>query len=397
MQEKMLHRTQLGMLRTAVLLLMGFGLNSCIESFVPETETFEDALVIEATITDEVKQQQVILSRAFPLEELVPTPETNANVTIVDDLDNEYVFQEMNPGVYGSAIDFGIESGRRYQLLVRTNDGRAYESDAVLGLDPTPMNDLTVTRTTIDETEGLEITVNYDNSQLSKHFRYKYEETYKIIAPSWSGQTLRLLGGELVPWPIYGSVGRTCYNTDLSNDIILNRPQESNSGNLQRFPIRFIDRSNFIISHRYSILVKQLVISQESYSYLQTLGESTAEDDLFSPSQPGFFRGNVRSTSNSNEKVLGFFHVASVTSQRIFFNYTDFFPDEELPPYVDACLPFVPPLETNDGTPDIFDLLASDAVRYHSSTPTGDIAVVTTVCADCSVMWDTTLPEFWEE
>lgn len=393
----MIFKAQFGILRITFLMLLGYLANSCIESFEPETEIFEDALVIEATITNEVKQQEVILSRAFRLEDLIPTPEVNASVTVVDDLDNPYDFQEVSPGRYGSVTDFGIAPGRTYQLLVTTNDGRTYESDPVLGLEPTPINNLTASRTTIDGTQGIDISVLYDDSQLSKYLRYKFEETYKIVAPSWSGQTLRLLGGELVPWPIYGSVGRVCYNTDLSNDIILSRPQESNSGELQRFSVRFIDRNNFIISHRYSILVKQLVFSQESYRYLETLEESTAEDDLFSPSQPGFFSGNVRSTSNANEKVLGFFHVATVTSQRIFFNYNDYFPEEELPPYVDACLPFVPPLETNDGTPDIFDLLAEDAVRYHSTTPSGNIAVVTTVCADCSVMWDTTIPDFWEE
>ncbi|TMU57010.1 DUF4249 domain-containing protein [Flagellimonas algicola] len=393
----MIFKAQIGILRIAFLMLLGVMVYGCIESFEPETETFEDALVIETTITNEVQQQEVILSRAFPLEELVSTPEVNASVTVVDDLDNQYNFQEINPGRYGSVTQFGIVPGRTYQLFVTTNDGRTYESDPVLGLEPTPMNNLTASRITNDGTEGMEISVEYDNSQLSKYLRYKYEETYKIVAPSWSGQTLRLLGGELVPWPIYGSVGRTCYNTDISNDIILNRPQESNSGEVQRFSVRFIDRNNFILSHRYSILVKQLVISQESYRYLETLEESTAEDDLFSPSQPGFFSGNVRSTSNDDEKVLGFFHVATVTSQRIFFNYNDYFPDEELPPYVDACLPFVAPLVTHDGSPDIFDLLGDDVVRYHSTTPTGDIAVVSTVCADCSVMWDTTIPDFWEE
>ncbi|WP_422348406.1 DUF4249 domain-containing protein [Flagellimonas sp.] len=393
----MTYKAQFGILRIAVLILLVASLYGCVESFVPETETFEDALVIEATLTNEVKQQEILLNRAFRLEDLVPTPEVSANVTVVDDLGNQYEFQEVFPGTYGSVTEFGTVPGRTYRLLVTTRDGRTYESDPVLGPEPTPINNLMVSRTANDGTEGVDISVEYDNSQLSKYLRYKFEETYKIVAPSWSGQTLRILGGELVVWPIEGDVGRTCYNTDSSNDIILNRPQESNSGEVQRFSVRFIDRNNFILSHRYSILVKQMVISQESYSYLETLEESTAEGDLFSPSQPGFFSGNVRSTSNANEKVLGFFHVASVTSQRIFFNYNDYFPDEDLPPYVDGCLPFVAPLETNDGTPDIFDLLADDMVRYHSTTPTGDIAVVSTVCADCSVMWETTEPEFWEE
>ena len=378
------------------LFLIGLVGNSCIESFEPESEVFEDTLVIEGTITDEIKQQQIILSRAFRLEEFVPVPEQNARVLITDDASNEYLFQEVAPGVYASDTSFGVQSGRNYQLKVTTNDGRQYASHPIMAPQNSPIYGLRANRATGDR-DGMEILVEYDNSQTSVHYRYQFEETYKIIAPDWTGNTLRLVGpGEVVVWPL-DREEHVCYNTQISNSIVLNRPKESNLNNVPEFPVRFIDRNDYIMSHRYSILVKQLAISEESFTYLKTLNELNGGEDLFSPSQPGFFSGNVFSESDGDEKVLGFFHVASVSSRRIFFNYSDFFPDEALPPYVNECVPFTAPLESVNREPTVLELLEDNIVRYHSTGLNGQFFVVPRVCGDCTVLGDIAVPEFWEE
>ncbi|WP_190809179.1 DUF4249 domain-containing protein [Flagellimonas sp. S3867] len=370
----------------------------CIESFEPQTEVFEDALVIEATITDELKRQEVLLTRAFRFEEFVPLPETNAVVIVVDDLQNEYVFEEEASGKYISTSSFGVEAGRSYQLLVTTSSGSQYASDIVIAPQPSPIQDLSVARVE-DINEGMAIFVEYEPSQTSNYYRYHYEETYKIIPPEWNNQMLRFEGPALVV-VTRDREERVCFNTNVSEDTVLNKPKQSNANNVPQFQVRFIDRDNYIISHRYSILVKQLAISEASFEYLKRLDESSGADDLFSPSQPGFFSGNVNSTSNSDENVLGFFHVASVSSKRLFFNYEDFFPSEPLPPYVDYCLPYIPPPleEATSENPSLGELVSSNSVRYHSTIPlTGEFAVVPRVCGDCTVLGDINVPEFWED
>jgi hypothetical protein len=379
-----------------ILILIGFVVQSCVESFTPETEIFEDALVIEATITNETKQQEVLLNRAFRFEEFVPVPEKNANVTIIDDLNNEYPFQEIVPGRYVSVADFGAEQGRSYQLLVTTNEGKEYASEPIFTPQASSIYGLRASR--IDnEGEGMSIFVEYDASQTSTYYRYQYEETYQIIPPDWNSQMLAY-EGPIIVVKARERDEQTCYKTEVSNNIILNRPQESNENNILQFPVRFIKRDNYIISHRYSILVKQLAISEKSYSFLQKLSESNQEENLFSQTQPGFFRGNVYSRSNRDERVLGFFHVASISFERLFFNYQDFFPNEPLPPYAENCFPFVTRLETPRGVPNVHELIAADEIRYHSTSPNfGEFIVVPRICGDCTVLGDVTVPEFWEE
>jgi hypothetical protein len=130
---------------------------------------------------------------------------------------------------------------------------------------------------------------------------------------------------------------RVCYGTQNSTEIILISTAELNENRVD-FPVRFISDQNTIISHRYSILVSQYVESLAAYTYYKTLKKISSSGSLLSPLQPGFLTGNIKSTTNPDDKIIGYFDVASVSSKRIYFNYADLFPGESLPPYYTNCL-----------------------------------------------------------
>src|SRR5690554_3795631 len=67
---------------------------ACTERFYPPTETFEDLMVVEATLTDEMKHHEVSLTRTYRFEDAESQPPVveNAEVIVLDDLGNEYVF-----------------------------------------------------------------------------------------------------------------------------------------------------------------------------------------------------------------------------------------------------------------------------------------------------------------
>ena len=57
----------------------------CVEPFEINADgDFEDVLVVEGTVTNEVKRQTVRLSRSSPLEESGIITENNAMVTVKD-------------------------------------------------------------------------------------------------------------------------------------------------------------------------------------------------------------------------------------------------------------------------------------------------------------------------
>ncbi|MGB3143629.1 MAG: DUF4249 domain-containing protein, partial [Maribacter sp.] len=275
---------------------------SCVETFEPQTEIFESVLIVEATITNENKLQQILLSRAFRLEEDGPNPETSATVRVTDDQQNEYVFVEEEPGQYLSQEEFSALSGRSYSLWVVTSDGRSYSSEQVTLTPSAEITSLSASReTNIDGEEGMAILLDNEISDdTARFFMYEYEETYKIIAPRWVEVDAVVIRERPPPAIIIlepkTREERVCYNTVLSNTVILGETEGVTQNGLTRFSVRFIKRDNYIISHRYSILVRQFVQSPEAFAFYETLNEfSSASQNLFSQIQPGFLNGNVLS------------------------------------------------------------------------------------------------------
>ncbi|HSD14681.1 MAG TPA: DUF4249 domain-containing protein, partial [Flavobacterium sp.] len=171
--------------RFIAVLLFFSGITSCTEPYQIETNTFEEAIVIEATITNELKKQQVKVSKTYRLEENGPTFESGAEVRIEDDLGNQYQFTE-GDHVYESTTEFQALPGRHYQLFVTTANGGEYTSAKEILTTITEIESLSTTVVTKDGQTGVEIGVNsYDPTGTSKYYRYEYEETSKITTPKW--------------------------------------------------------------------------------------------------------------------------------------------------------------------------------------------------------------------
>jgi hypothetical protein len=397
---------------------------SCTDPYALQTNSYEEAIVIEATITNQLKNQEIKVSRTFRFEENGPTFESGATVYITDDLGKQYDFEEKQ-GVYVSKIAFQAEPNKEYRLRVTTKDGESYTSRSETLTSVNEIQSLTTNVTTKENGKGVEIIANsFDPSKKSSYYRYEYEETYKIIAPKW-------VNVEAIPTIFtnhptdYGQIkiqprtteARICYSSKKSNSIIL-----TNTNNLSEdrvnFPIRFIKSSDYIIMNRYSILVKQYVQNLAAHTYYQTLKEFSGSESLLSQNQPGFFSGNIKSDNNPNRKVIGYFEVSSYSEKRMFFNFSDIFPDDKIPDYPYDCNKNLTTGElTSSGLYYCFDnkireckgqtainyLVAKQKV-YYSGWPYFGIvtpSITTTLvlfniqCGDCTSFSSNLKPLFW--
>jgi hypothetical protein len=372
-------------------------LSSCVKEIDFEIKTFESALVIEATITNEEKKQVILLSRTYQTEEDGPTPERNASVNILTD-GNTYAFKELEPGRYVSTDPFSAQPSIDYTLSITTSNGRIYSSSPTI-LSPATQIDAVyaVRETNSNAVNGMSIYVDsFDPSGNSKHYRYTYEETYKIIAPRWVPQDLVLLD-ELTCAvdlrPTRPQEERVCYNTVTSTTINQVSTNSLTEDRVMGHLVRFINSEDFIISHRYTILVNQYIQSSAAYTYFETLNNFASEESLFSQIQPGYFEGNVSSETNPNEKVIGFFDVSSVSSQRLYFNYEEFYPDEPLPPLEYELQQLT--ISGNCGT--LISGLLTDNVVYYSGSSVGPFNMVFRACGDCTALGNNVAPGFWED
>jgi len=414
------------------LILLTFS-TGCVEGIGFSTETeFDSLLVIEATITNENKQQEIKLSRVYRLESDGLSPENGADISLVGSDGSHYVFQTgVVTGTYRSISSFAAQSNVDYHLEITTSDGKQYSSEIQQLTPVVRIDDLYVERNfNENEEEGVSIFVDATASnEESIYYRYEYEETYKVVAPLYSPLELVILNDDF-DYPPEIFIGNTlqeikdffflvqqrpeqeqiCYNTVKSNNIILGNTNNLTDNDIDQFRVRFIGRQNYIMSHRYSILVRQYIQSQEANTYYRTLSEFANSERIFSENQIGFLEGNVFSISNEEENVVGFFEVSSVDAQRVYFNYADLFPGDQLPPYVIECDDFISPILLKEdfvhniiGSP-VMDAL-NQGFQYYDVTNDTDLSpfavmpylLVQEPCGDCTVLGENVVPDFWED
>ncbi len=408
----------------SIFILISILLVSCTEEFTIETQTFENTLVVEGTITDEFKQQEIKLSRTYALEEEEQVFENNATVNVVDDLGNNYSFTQSNGNSYLSTIEFKAEYNRAYTLEITTNDGEQYSSTPSI-LPAASQIDNLYADLVNNESTGIGIQVfldsNNDNNN-AQYFRYEYEETYKVVAPYHSDYEAVLTNFVLDPngdsvtfdteFVLREQEEKTCFISKNNTEIIQTTTSNLNNNIIDRLPIRFITTNNSIIRDRYSILVKQYTQSLEAFTFYKTLSLFGNNESILSENQPGYIQSNI-TNKNTDKRVVGFFDVSSVSNKRIYFNYNDF--DLVQPSYLYECdiriLDYSinmscglcsPPVNNNRS--EIYRLLTTfKEFNYNYSiievpvNITGNWKIVSPECGDCTTVASNIQPDFWED
>ncbi len=398
-------------------LLLTTMLFDCTEPFNAVTETFEDALVIEATITDELKTQEIKLSRTIALEEgSEPNYVTSAQVSIEGSNSMVYNFEHTAYGVYESAEQFQAQLGVSYKLKIALN-GRQYSSSTQVLPSKVEIEKVYGELINIENGLGVQIFVDSEEAQgNANYFRYEYEETYQIIAKNhfpfdlvldpeeWADDVQTgLFCSERPIWVRRPLNEKTCYLSDVSNDIFVTSINGVNESRVLKYPIRFIQADDHLLRDRYSILVKQFVQSADANNFYKILKEFGDDESLLIENQPGFVQGNIFSEVNENEKVIGFFDVSSMSSKRIFFNYKDF-EIERKPSYLFECDEFRdynfgaigPPFTEHDERGFLFRLLKDHGYKFFGQ----DMCVVFIVkaeCGNCTSFASGEKPLFWED
>ena len=406
---------------------------SCVEEVEIEQQEAPSLLVVEATLTDQIKTQQVRLTRSFQFGQDSIPPETGARVSIQAEGGQTVNFRHTGDGVYLSEREFAAVAGTSYELQIITPDGTVYSSDPERLPGTAVIDDLyPVREPNQNGTDGVFIYLDSSPGQGNPtYYRYEYEETYKIVAPNYSSFDFLLTDyNPCTPTPeieyTLEIVPRTeeqevCYQTVPSSSVIQNDVTTLASPNIRRFPVRFLGATDFMIRERYSILVRQYVQSSAAFSYFQALEQFSSSETIFNNVQPGFLSGNIRGVTAVDAPVIGYFELASVNERRLFFNFEEVFPDLDKPPYVNTCGFHSSPeahlsfcidcsiypdecLAGDGGCPQsIVERVAQGQIAYIDvnevgiGTCPGPYIYVDRECGDCTVLGSNVVPEFWIE
>lgn len=352
------------------------------------------------------------MSRTIPLDSENAKIETDASISISDNLQNTYAFNETSPGVYNSSISFEAFADREYVLEINTTDGKSYTSTTTKITGKSIINNIIAKKeTNAFGEEGLNLYLESEGlDEQAVYYKYNFEETFKVIAPFWTGQKLEIVNDKL-PEPFEVKKvpnldnNRICYTTQYSNGIIQTETATLSS-NKVNFGFHFIQKDNFSLSHRYSMLLKQEVQSLEAYNYFNTLAELASSESIFSENQPGFLQGNITSIDNPNDKAIGYFEVNSVSEKRFFLNREDFYPNSSAN-YIVDCDFIAPKLimqrVRGPSWSPLIEFLQRDKWLYFSDndgtnpdqTLEGEYYLVPKAYGDCREVGSNIKPSFW--
>ncbi|WP_350285655.1 DUF4249 domain-containing protein [uncultured Croceitalea sp.] len=382
--------------KSVLLIFVGICTVTCTEPFEVELDDFENILVIEASITDEMKRQEIFISRTYTTDEEV-VQESGAIVNVSDDVGNTYTFQENGAGLYVSSTEFAALSGRNYRLQIETADGRSYSSSTAALPPSGQIDEVKAMRTTNKGgVDGVAILVSGSaEGEETAFFRYKFEETYRIVSFYNPQDDLVIVSENPPELELMNKTReeRICYNTLFSNKILIADSDNFSANRVVDFQIRFIERLDRIVVSRYSILAIQFTQSEEANVFYKTLQEFSGNTSLFLQTQPGFLAGNVSSENDEDEKVLGLFEVTSVSTKRLFFSFNEIFGIEETR--------FSPECSTVAGfglsNPILFDRIKSGRWKYINEDPPNVYNVAQVQCVDCNVLGTNVVPDFWED
>jgi hypothetical protein len=380
-----------------------FSCLGCLEPYAPPPSTQNlNALVVDGYI-DANGTASVKLSRTIPLDGIdAPPIESGAAITIESSEGGIFSLHEDKPGNY-SASGLSVTNTSTYSLHIVTSGKDEYRSDP-MKMYPTPPIDSVYF--TIDPAKGLEIRVDSHNDDPNSQRYYLFNgiETYEYHAAVYARYGLK---NHVVYERTPEEQVFACYLDERTANVATST-HGLKEDRLTGIRLSIITRASPKISVRYSILVKEKAISQEEYTYQRLLLMTTEQQGSLFSQIPGAVVGNVHSTTNNDETVVGYFSAQQIQERRYFIDTRLDLPDGfYIKQFQANCQP-----EPTCGFP-VSDQLAgslggcvyptalSDGVgivAYDMSQTTGFTTYMWTFgeCSDCTLKGGTTTkPPFW--
>jgi hypothetical protein len=369
-------------------------IGSCIYPFDPPSEDYENLLVVEAFLTDSDDAFEVVLSRSIPIDTGYFLPEENALISISDNLGGIYDFYEENPGRYMSFPDFTAQTGRIYRLHIQTTDGKQYESDSVFLRETPPIDSVLfkyeerVAAEGEKDIQGLQIYVStHDTKNSTWFYRWDYKETWEFRSKY---RSLQIWEDDMVKDrkdQIY-----RCWKNYRSSNVFVATSNTLNEDIISEFPLVYVSNSTDRLMSKYSILVKQYALSEESYTYWKELEKINENLGTFFDPQPSTIKGNIYNINDENEIVLGYFDGSSVQEKRIFISKGEY-PSIVTPNnYAHCSDTIVSYFQIRSLLNEGYMLVGGVAAQ----TPSPRYLLSYESCIDCTLFGTNVEPDFWD-
>lgn len=372
-----------------VILTMG-----CREPFEPEIKNQEAGiLVVEGYLDSEGLKSELRLSITTNVSDTVRfAPVKRAIINLISESGSIFPLVEDKEGVY--YFEQNIDENQEYRLEILLANGEKYLSRSLKPIITPPIQDAGYVR---DE-QGIEVFVNTQGDENADDFLWTFEETW-IFLPRF--KVTYIYKKELKNVVPIGDNERIdlCYKSESNSDILLETSSRFEEQVVFRKTITEIPEGDERLMERYSILISQKAIPQESLEFWETLKKNTDDiGSIFSP-LPSVIGGNFKLEGNPDKPVIGFVSLGIVRQERVYIDRMDVLPWEYNDPEFDDC--FISPDTVFLNPAQLQAAYESGAVLPARSVPgpMGPIGYYSTPrrCGDCTLYADRKRPEFWED
>ncbi|MFV0266304.1 MAG: DUF4249 domain-containing protein [Draconibacterium sp.] len=314
-----------------VILIVG-----CKEEFLLKFDTDEKILVVEGDITNFEGPYSVRLSTTLPVNQPLRVPLENCTVTISDNTGQHEVLSETEPGVY-ETLKGGIQGivGNEYSLSVVTPEGKRYETDFEKMEEPVEIDSVFAELTYKESLDypfglpGYQFYVNTKPGEKEDNYflwklteSFQYDADYRLYALYYYGDLFYISSDKDQVEDIvkldYDTLF-TCWQTETVKDIFTGQTANLSSPQINRQPLHFVATDTKKLSVRYSLLVQQYAISKKTYQFWKSIREQIADESFLNTKQPYNIAGNLRNVEEPEEITYGFFTVASIAEERVFY------------------------------------------------------------------------------
>ncbi|MBL7870879.1 MAG: DUF4249 domain-containing protein [Cyclobacteriaceae bacterium] len=361
----------------------------CIDPYSPPViEQGSAALVIDGFIN--VSGESTIqLSRTQNLIDAeVPQVETGATLWLEDETGIKiYLFETEHGKYFLPAQNFASHT---YRLNIQTQNLREYRS-SFESVKISPAIDSVTWNLT--DNNSVQIKVNtHDVGNEEGFYRWTFDETWlytsadeSIYVYDYPSRSVQLRTDNIYQ----------CYRTDKSSDLLIESTIRLSKNIVRDYPLKRISPNSERLRYKYSILTRQYAITQDAFNYWQQLKKTTEDlGTLFGPI-PGQVTGNFQSLNDSNEPVIGYFAIGSVTTKRIFISFL------ELPTPTFYDIPYRDCEIYSLFNPDVQNFSGPYLLTHGIPNPNGPGIIGyyygIASCIDCRLSGGVnTKPDFWE-
>jgi hypothetical protein len=363
---------------------------NCVELYEPKVvQRNPNFLVVDGYIHSSLNTAVVRLSRTQRLyADEIPAPVKDATVTIEDDADHSYAVPQLNEGLYlAQNVNFTPEQKYRLRIQIISNGVKIkeYLSEYVpLKISP-PIDSVTWD---IRDDE-LQISVNtHDDTNKTRYYRWNTFEAWQYNARY---RSLVSYDENFQPvWRQPEDYIDKCWETSSSTEIMIGTSVQLAQDVIRKRVLQTIPKGSVKFAWRYSIIVQQQALSEEAYSYWQSV-KKTSESlgGLFDP-LPSQVIGNITCVTSPDEPVLGYWDGGVGNHTVLFIDHNDV-PADFYRPYICKV-----------------DSISLDQLRFYNGPvlyPITDLnnnvvgyTKSSAECSDCRAVLKngtTTKPSFW--